>query len=92
MGDNRSRHQSHKAVDRKQRGGQILGLRWVDLEADFDHVTQNGNYEAIEEGFCFSWVTMGGTTDKGFDRDVLTVPENKPSVAVKIIKALDERH
>ncbi|KFY17808.1 hypothetical protein V492_00364 [Pseudogymnoascus sp. VKM F-4246] len=75
MGDNRSRHQSHKAVDRQQRGGQIPGLRWVDLEADFDHVTQNGNGEAMGEYFCFNWVTMGGTTDEGFDGNVLTLPE-----------------
>lgn len=81
MGDNRRRHQRHEAMDREQSGCQVLGLGWVGLEAGFDHVAQDGDDEAIEEGFCLGKVSMGGITG---NLGLCSLPANKPSVEVKI--------
>lgn len=87
MGDDRRRHQRHEAMDREQSGCQVLGLGRVGSEAGFDHVAQDGDDEAIEEGFCLGRVSMSGITG-----NCVSLPENKPSVEVKIDRPLDERH
>jgi hypothetical protein len=50
MRDDWRRYQRHKAVDSKQHGGKTLGSRWVEVQADYDHVAQDRNDKSIEEG------------------------------------------
>lgn len=38
-------------MDSKEGGGETLGLRGIQPQTDFEHITQNGNDEAEDE--CF---------------------------------------
>lgn len=51
MRDDGSEYEGENVVGGKQCGGETLGARGIRRQTDFEHITQNGNNEAEDEGF-----------------------------------------
>ena len=51
MRDDGSEYERENAVRGKQCGGETLGARGIQRQTGFEHITQNGNNEAEDEGF-----------------------------------------
>ena len=51
MGDNRTGDQGDETVDREQRSGETLGMRGIQVQTVFEHISKDGNNEAEKEGF-----------------------------------------
>lgn len=89
MGDNGTGDQRDETVDCEQRSGETLGMRGIQVQTIFKHISKYGNNEAKKEGFLMVYRPVSVKREHEKDDNE---PANKAMYMDELINILDERN